>query len=337
MTDAAELWILSDGRAGNVAQARGLAEAMARLATLTLVDKPVVLKRWAAMVPVEVYCRLGARRGGWPFSGLDDGGRTLRPPWPHALIAAGRRAAPIAAAIRRLHGVAAVQLLAPKMPVAAFDAVVAPEHDGLTGANVLTSVGALNRLTRRTISEAAAAWPGPPQALARPRLAVMVGGPSKSVRFGANDARDLMQALETLSTDHGLMITSSRRTDPAFAEELRARLGSRAAVWTGLQDGPNPYPAFLAHADAVLVTEDSVNMASEAATAGLPVHVFPISGVAGKIARFHESLAARGASRRFAGSIERWDYEPLAEADRIAGELARGGLLGSWFATASPR
>jgi len=49
--------------------------------------------------------------------------------------------------------------------------------------------------------------------------------------------------------------------------------------------------------------------------------------VAAKFAAFHETLAARGASRRFTGSIENWSYEPLAEADRIAGDLMRRGLL----------
>ena len=68
-------------------------------------------------------------------------------------------------------------------------------------------------------------------------------------------------------------------------------------------------------------------MASEAATAGLPVHVFAISRVAPKIARFHASLAERGASRRFTGAIGQWSYAPLAEADRIAGELVRRGVV----------
>ncbi len=96
---------------------------------------------------------------------------------------------------------------------------------------------------------------------------------------------------------------------------------------SGRARGNNPYPGLLGHADAVLVTEDSVNMASEAATAGLPVHVFPVSGVARKIARFHASLAERGASRRFTGTIGQWSYPPLAEADRIADDLLRRGII----------
>jgi mitochondrial fission protein ELM1 len=68
-------------------------------------------------------------------------------------------------------------------------------------------------------------------------------------------------------------------------------------------------------------------MASEAATTGLPVHVFTLGARTRKIAHFHESLEQRGASRRFAGSIGTWRYPPLAEADRIAGEIVRRGVI----------
>ena len=108
-------------------------------------------------------------------------------------------------------------------------------------------------------------------------------------------------------------------------ERIREAVGARGFIWDG--QGANPYPGLLGHADAVLVTEDSVNMASEAATTGLPVHVYPLRGRSPKIARFHASLEARGASRRFDGTIGRWSYPPLAEADRVAGELLRRGVI----------
>ena len=318
------LWVLSDGRAGNEAQALGLAEALARRRPARIEVRRVALTRWAALLPPAWSWRLGARRGSWPFSGLAEGAEALAPPWPEAVIGAGRRTAPIAAGLKRLHGIAAVQILDPQMPPRAFDAVVVPEHDVLTGSNVVRSVGAPNRLTPGVIAQAAACWAERLSALPRPRLAVLVGGPSGSARFAETDALELTLALEALARTHGLMVTGSRRTPPGLMERLRAALPG-AFVWDG--EGENPYPGLLGHADAVLVTEDSVNMASEAATAGLPVHVFPLGRVAPKIARFHESLAARGASRRFTGGIGRWEYEPLAEADRIAGDLVRRGVV----------
>ena len=323
------LWVLSDGRAGNEAQALGLAEALARRRPAAVVVKRVRLSRWAELLPAGLSWRL-ARAGlaDWPISGLSEGAESLAPPWPSAVIGAGRRVAPFVAALRRSHDIAAVQILNPQVPARAFDAVVVPQHDepsrALTGANVIRSVGAPNRLTASIVAQGAACWAERLGHLRRPRLAVLIGGPSRSARFTDTEAAELTVALKTLARGHGLMVTGSRRTP----EGLMARLGAAlpdAFVWDGA--GENPYLGVLGHADAVLVTEDSVNMASEAGTTGLPVHVFPVGGVAPKIARFHESLAARGVSRRFTGAIARWNYEPLAEADRVAGDLMRRGVV----------
>lgn len=321
-----QIWVITDGRAGNVAQAMGLAEAIARTRPATVTQKPVVLKGWAAWIPPALSWQVaGIAR--WPFSGLVEDSLTAQ--GPDLIVGAGRRVGPVVAAIRRLRGVASVQLLAPQMPVRAFDAVVVPDHDRVAGPNVLTSTGALNRLTPATVAAAARAWDETFAALPRPRLAVLVGGPSRSSGFGDRDAGALVSALEALSARHQLMITPSRRTPPGLIRALqRAADAGGIWLWDGTT-GANPYPGLLGHADAVLVTEDSVNMASEAATTGLPVHIFPVTDPAPKIARFHQSMAGLGASRRFEGRIESWTYQPLAEADRIAAELIKRGTVPS--------
>lgn len=325
MSERPEIWALTDGRAGNLAQALALAEALSRAAPVRIVEKTVTLKRWAAMVPPAMAWRAGASRKGWPFSGIETGGDALHWPWPELVIGAGRRVAPLVAAIRRLHGVPAVQILNPRIPASAFDALVVPRHDGLTGGSVLRTTGALSRITRDSIAAAGAELAERMARIRTPRLAVLVGGPTGGSGFTSADQATFLRALGSLSSHHGLMITTSRRTPPGFADALSERFGETGFVWTG--EGSNPYPGFLAHADAVLVTADSVNMASEAASTGLPVHVFPISGLAPKIAQFHETLVDYGASRRFTGEIGAWTYAPLAEADRVAADLIRWGVL----------
>ena len=57
-------------------------------------------------------------------------------------------------------------------------------------------------------------------------------------------------------------------------------------IWNG--EGPNPYFAFLAGADYILVTEDSTNMATEAASTGKPVFVLKMDGHSLKFRLFHE-------------------------------------------------
>lgn len=323
MSKVAEIWVLTDGRAGNEAQALGLAEAFGRLQPTNISVKRISLKSWAAVLPPKIAVGMGARREGWPFIGLSQGAEDLRWPWPDMVIGAGRRSVAVTAALRKLYGVAAVQILNPQCDPTLFDAIVVPDHDRIAGANVLKTVGAVNRLTAVTVRMAAAELNIPPAT--KPHLAVLIGGPSRSATFSDADQKRLLLALESLGQSHALIVSASRRTPDSFSKALAECLQDRGMFWSG--EGPNPYPGMLASAEAVLVTEDSVNMASEAATIGLPVHIFPLTRVASKIASFHESLIARGASRRFTGTINTWTYEPLTEADRIAGDLIRRGLL----------
>jgi mitochondrial fission protein ELM1 len=159
---------------------------------------------------------------------------------------------------------------------------------------------------------------------------VLLGGPSAAARFGGGTAGRLVEALQGLAErGHGLMVTPSRRTPEGLVARLRDRLGERALVWD--RTGENPYPGILGLADAVLVTQDSVNMASEAASTGKPVHVFALNRVSAKLRAFHAALEARGAARRFEGAIETWDYPPLAEADRVAAEIDARLLAGMEF------
>ncbi|MDZ4108449.1 MAG: ELM1/GtrOC1 family putative glycosyltransferase [Brevundimonas sp.] len=73
-------------------------------------------------------------------------------------------------------------------------------------------------------------------------------------------------------------------------------------------------------ADHVLDTEDSANMAAEAASTGAPVHILPMIPLkaGGKFARLHADLRERGAARPFDGRLEGGRYEPLDETGRAA-------------------
>jgi mitochondrial fission protein ELM1 len=89
----------------------------------------------------------------------------------------------------------------------------------------------------------------------------------------------------------------------------------------------NPYFAMLGAADHIFVTEDSVNMATEAAATAKPIHILAVDGSPGKLERFHQSLARRGCARPFNGRLETWSYPPLLETDRAA-----AAVLTSWSA-----
>jgi mitochondrial fission protein ELM1 len=314
------LWVLSDGRAGNEEQALGLAEALGRRLAANITVRQIAPKPWAARLPAQLWHLLGARDGGWPFTGYES---KLAAPWPNLAIGAGRRIAPLVAALGKIHGIRTVQILDPQMPLAVFDLVVAPKHDQITGPNVITAIGAVGRVTPQRIAAEASQWRPRLAHLPARRVACLIGGSSKSAVWRADDAGRLVAQLAELSrSGFGLIITPSRRTDPAIVAGLKTECNpARTFLWDGV--GDNPHPGILGLAEAVLVTGDSVNMVSEAATTGLPVHVFQVAGRSAKIVAFHGDMTRRGISRDFTGTIESWNYIPLAEADRVAGEIEK--------------
>lgn len=328
------LWVLSDGRKGHENQSMGVAEALSRHLGARVELKQLRLAPWAGFLPAGILWRLMGGIRADHARILAEGADALAPPWPAAVIGAGRRIAPITALLRKRFGIPAIQIMEPHMPVRAFDALLIPAHDlrpnVAIAPNVVETIGAPNRLTAHGIAEAGRFWAAEFDAIRRPRLAVMIGGPSRSAEFTTEDETRLEAALLGLAATNGLIISGSPRTPETLMQRLRDRFGAGLGaglgdsfIWDGI--GANPYPGLFAHVDAVLVTEDSVSMASEAATTGLPVHIFPITRAAPKIRRFHESLARAGASRSFAGEIEDWSYKPLAEADRVAVELIQRG------------
>ncbi|MEO1471433.1 MAG: mitochondrial fission ELM1 family protein [Pseudomonadota bacterium] len=326
-----DVTVLTDGRAGNRAQALGLAEAVARrlapaggsASGARITERTAALRPGAAALPAAAWHAL-RRLPGWPALGLADAAAALAPVAPGSLVVgAGRRAAPLVAALGRRDGAFTVQLLAPQMDPAVFDLVAAPSHDGLEAPNVEATLGSVGRVTAASIAAARDALPAPLAAmlaaLPAPRLAVLLGGPSASSRWSEGDTAALLGAAAVAAgAGWSLIVTPSRRTPPGLADRVAAAApAGRAWGWDGT--GANPYPGLLGLADAVLVSEDSVNMASEAAASGLPVHILRLAATGAKIRAFHDALARYGAARPFEGRIERWTYPPLAEADRLAG------------------
>ena len=316
------LWAITDGTPGNARQARALGAAAVRRLGGRLIEKTVAIRPPFQFAPQAVWAAIPPRAGGWPFSALADRGESLGPPWPAVAIGAGRRSAPFVAALGRLGGVKTVQVLDPGAGRGAFDLIVTPRHDGLTAPNVVETLGALNDLDPAQVSAEAARWASRLGHLPSPRVAVLVGGPSRSADFGARGLAAFREGLARLAVDGaGLMVTPSRRTPKGAVDQLADTLaGVGGWVWSGV--GDNPYPGILGLADAVVVTADSVNMASEAAALGKPLHVARIDRIDAKIARFHAALEDWGAARPFDGSLPRWTYPPLREADRVAGHVA---------------
>ncbi len=307
-------WVVSDGKIGMESQCIGLAEA---LGTTPIVKRIQVRRPWRWLPPLWVPDPLGS---------LGPKKDRLTPPWPDILIASGRQSVAVSIAIRRmsLGSTLTVQIQNPAVDPALFDMIVAPRHDRLHGLNVIETTGGMNRVTAARLAQAAGRFGPQWSGLPRPLVAVMLGGDNKVYRMPGRVGEKLGRQLAEMARREGagLLVTPSRRTAPGVLETIRRSLdGLPARIWDGT--GENPYMGYLALADAIVVTADSVNMVSEAATTGKPVFVVALEGGSRKFRAFHEELRSEGITRSFEGQLDAWHYTPLRETERAAEEIRR--------------
>ncbi len=309
-------WIVTDGSVGMEAQGIAVAEA---------VGLPYALKRVRVsgamrFLPARLQIHVPPER----LLGSVASNDPLAPPWPRLVISIGRRSVPIALAIKQIAQAFALHIQNPKVPKRRFDLIAAPLHDGYTGANVINTFGAVHSVTASRLDGAAKDFAAEIGPLPHPRIAVLLGGESQAFSFPPELAASFGTALAKAAHDSGgsLLVTPSRRTLP---EALRALAFTIASVphfvWDG--SGANPYHAFLASADAIVVTEDSVNMVTEAAGTGKPVHVQRLKGNSRRLGQFHEAMRERGATRPFDGRIETWSYQPINDTELVASTIRR--------------
>jgi mitochondrial fission protein ELM1 len=266
--------------------------------------------------PANPICLLHPRL--WP-NPLSTVGHAER--WPDVVISSGRGSVAAALAIRRANSPRTfnIHIQSPYVHPSSFDVVVIPQHDALRGSNVLVTKTALHRVTEARLLEAAEQFSEQLAHLPRPLIAVLVGGANKTQECSPIILKRLGELLLSAARQCGgsLAVTTSRRTGRENEDVLRECLSAAPLFfWSGADE--NPYFGLLALADAIVVTNDSVSMVSEACATGKPVHVFNLGPSHGKLHRFHQSLLDAGVTRPFEGRLEQWSYDPPRETQRVA-------------------
>ncbi|MCE2516933.1 MAG: mitochondrial fission ELM1 family protein [Alphaproteobacteria bacterium] len=284
-------WVVSDGTKGMEVQSLGLAERMGLNTTVLRFPPPGLLRhlprsgRWRLM-PLPAPCRKAVKESGWP----------------DVIITTGRRMAGLSILLRsKSRGISrTIHIQDPKLPTDLFDLMIIPSHDRLRGDNVLVTTGSLNTLTLDKINTAARALPPEVRELPRPVIAVMIGGTNRRYTVTEPHLLRLGQVASGLghATGGSLVFIPSRRSHDMAAACISATIGKDLLetpphwIWDGVSE--NPYPGILGHADALVVTSDSVNMTSEACLNGKPVYRYHFQEETGRIALFHAIMDEGG-------------------------------------------
>ena len=264
------IWLIKAYRAGEYVQIQALAEALG----------------WPYEIKALNYRKTEFRASLFRRSDLRginiEKSSPLIPPWPDLVISAGMRNEPVCRWIRRQSAgrTAIVHLGRPWADLAQFDLVITtPQYRLPAHPNVLKNLLTLHRVTSERLQ--AEAWRWQPRlaalSLPRPFVAVIVGGNSGPYTFGPKTAARLARVASAMALEKGgsLLVTTSARTPPDASRELARGITAPLHFYQWRpDDDDNPYYAYLALADAIIVTAESISMLSEACATGKPVYLF---------------------------------------------------------------
>ena len=300
-------WTITDEFPGMKSQVIGLAEAIG-LPTIHKTCK----RRWP-------WGWLGLSWGD-PLAQLTSESDPLTPPWPDLVISCGRRSAPLALAIKK-HSegkIFCVHIQNPLLNLDSFDLIVAPEHDNLIGTNVISTKGAIHKVTPQKLEEGIKTYQALFQNLPHPYSTVLLGGSTNRYKMPREALDDLIQKIFLIrdKTQGSVLVTPFRTP---FRDVLTKAFEKEPHIFLADIENINPYFAMLGMADFVFVTDDSVNMVCEAFVTGKPIYILPLLGHGKtKPKKFIHSLEQAGLVRTFEGSIDTWTYTPFNDTAKVA-------------------
>lgn len=297
------VWVLTDDRPGNTTQAIGLAQALGwpyQVKELQFTPLARTLKKIFGPFAASRRALDPARSAG------------IAPPWPDLVITAGWRPAQIARWIgKQSRGhTRTVQLGRKGGHVASlFDIVVSCSYFRLPPHPQRIEVAApLTQVSPQRLAEAAERWRSLVAQAQRPYIMALVGGATKRHRWDATIAQRFGKDLCAFAQAGGgtVFVITSRRTGMEAAAALQESLGANATVhhWRP-ERKDNPYLAYLALADVLVVTGESESMLAEAVNVGKPVYIYPLP-----------EIPARGFKARVKDLVARYAYLPRQDQRR---------------------
>ena len=206
----------------------------------------------------------------------------------------------------------------PKVSLDNFDYIVAPEHDGLIGSNVLQSKGAIHYLRDNELNENKSYLKT--KINKKKVVSFIVGGPNKYYNY-ADDIIDVIFSKvkkNFIDNDYQLIFIPSMRTPQNIINKAKEYFDYNQII---VQDiDKKAYLSSLELADHIVVTCDSTSMISEAAITGKPIYVAQMPNIKknDRFQKFFQLFNSLNITKNLENSVEKWNYKKLNETDRIS-------------------
>ena len=217
-----------------------------------------------------------------------------------------------------------IHIQEPKVLLKNFDYIIAPEHDGLFGDNVLTTKGAIHYITQEDIDKTKNYLIEKFQMNnyfnENKVVAVILGGPNKYYSYSDSIIKEVFEKIKISFIESGYqaIVIPSIRTPKRVIEIAQNYFDATELVITEVDK--KAYLAALGMAKHIIVMCDSISMISEAAVTGKPIYVAQMPPIKKNLrfSKFFDLFDSLQITKKLNNKVEDWRYEKLDETNRIA-------------------
>jgi uncharacterized protein len=212
----------------------------------------------------------------------------------------------------------------PKVSLDNFNFIIAPEHDGLQGSNVILSKGAIHYLTKNEIEDNKN-YLKDQLTENKEYFSLILGGPTKHYEYSLENIKNILEKFKKLLITNNLqgIVIPSMRTPKEIISFAKEFLGNENLVIEKVDK--KAYLSALGLAKFISVTCDSISMISEAALTGKPLYIVEIPTKKNdyRFKKFRDLFNKLNITKNLNEKLETWHYESLNETIRIAEEIKK--------------
>ena len=301
--------LLTEGMHGMISQVEGLAKAL----NLEFIHEKIELNNFWKMIPPKIT----------PVKDFVFKNNISEK--FNVVISCGRKSVVPSIFLKKKFGskIMNIHIQDPKVSLNNFDFVIAPEHDGLEGKNVLKTKGAIHYLTEKELEENVNYLK--PRIKKEKVIVFIAGGPNKYYDFNDEIIEEIFVKTKKNFINQGyqLIFIPSMRTPQRIIDKARNFFDDDQII---IQDiDKKAYLSSLKLANHIIVTCDSTSMISEAAMSGRPIYVAQMPAIKKNIRfkKFFELFKSLDIIKNLEDKVEEWNYKKLNETHRISGYIEK--------------
>ena len=198
------------------------------------------------------------------------------------LITCGRRMAGISIGLKRIYRkknkrIFTIHIQNPNIASVYFDLLVVPEHDNLTGENIIVSEGSLHSVEKKNIKIAYDKLSIRHLKELKEHIVVLIGGNTRTQKLTAEYENKFISEIKRIQKifKSKIVLCPSRRTPENLLKYFNEKKPENIII-SVKENNKNPYPGIIYNAKFIIATTDSINLLSEAIGSGKEVFVLDL-------------------------------------------------------------